>query len=91
MELFECEMIRSSDDFLLPLLQICRLEDKENYIRGVMLPLEIQDIYFLMGILIHGIQEAIHLFLDRRRTLELLANHHYGGSLDAISEGYLNI
>lgn len=82
-------MIQSWDKLLLPLIQMCRTNDREFDIRGVMVPLELHDIYLLMGIMI--IQEMTHLLLDARSKLELLEDHFYGGALDAISDKYLNI
>lgn len=60
-------------------------------VRGVMLPLQLHDIYFLMGLPIRGIREATHLSLSGRSMLELLVDRHYGGAPYAISVRSLKI
>ena len=60
-------------------------------ISGVMLPLQLPDIYFLSRILIWGIQEETHPSMGAQAALEVFAALNYGGSLDAISDGLLQI
>lgn len=74
LKFFDCELIWSADDLFLPLVQMWRPEERAFNIRGVMLPLLPHYIYFLIGLLIHGIQEMTHPLLAGQSTLGLLTN-----------------
>ena len=54
-------------------------------------PLEIHDIYFLTELSIDGIQEVMHPSLVGRNMPKLLADRHYGGVPNSISDRSLNI
>ena len=52
---------------------------------------ERRDIYYMVGILIHGIRKVTQLALTRKSRVEILVIQHYGGVFDAISDKSLNI
>ena len=86
LQFFGCEMIWSSKDLLDPLIRLWRLEERSFDIREVMFPLYLHDVYFLIGLLICEIWEATHPLLVGQSSLGLLANIHYGGDPNAISD-----
>lgn len=90
LNVFYFKMIRSLDEFF-PLIHMWRIEDKEFLVLGVILPLELHDIYSLEGLLICGIWEETHPFLVGHKTIELLASWNYGGSPNIINDGSLKI
>lgn len=91
LKFFECELIQLLKDLLDPLIQIWRVEERAFDIRGVMIPLQLHDVYFLIELPIREIREETHLSLAGQSTLELLMDHDYGVATNAISDGSLYI